>query len=53
MIPEFDNPGHTRAIGLSPNYKEVMRCLDKTWASTVPGAYKIKGMKTGVLDPSY
>ena len=54
VIPEFDNPGHTRAIGFDPEFKEIVRCFNKDWAFTVPNAYKIKGgSPTGVLDPSY
>lgn len=53
MIPEFDNPGHTRAIGMDPQFRDIMRCYDKDLSSTVPGAYKIRGMRSGVLDPLY
>ena len=54
VIPEFDNPGHARSIGLDPNFSEIIRCFNKDWANTVPGAYKINGgPPTGVLDPSY
>ena len=54
VIPEFDNPGHTRAVGFAPEFKEIVRCFNKDWAFTVPNAYKIKGgSPTGVLDPSY
>lgn len=54
VIPEFDNPGHTRSIGLDPEFKEIIRCFDKDWPNTPPGAYKINGgPPTGVLDPLY
>lgn len=54
IIPEFDNPGHTRAIGFDPSVNDLIRCFKKDWAYTVPGAYKINGgPPTGVLDPSY
>ena len=53
MIPEFDNPGHTRAVGLDPEFKEIIRCFSKDWANNLPNAYKINGgPPTGVLDPS-
>lgn len=41
VIPEFDNPGHTRAIGYDPAFADIMRCFDKSWSYTVPGAYRI------------
>jgi hexosaminidase len=54
VIPEFDNPGHVRAVGLDPAFKDIVRCFGKDWANTVPNAYKIiGGPPTGVLDPSY
>eukprot|EP00347_Sterkiella_histriomuscorum_P013570 403364209 len=53
VIPEFDNPGHTRAIAMDPEFRDIMRCWSKDWSSTVPGAYRIQGMRTGVLDPTY
>lgn len=53
IIPEFDNPGHSRSIGLDPYFNEIIRCFNKDWPNTVPGAYKINGgPPTGVLDPS-
>jgi hexosaminidase len=54
VIPEFDNPGHTRSIGLDPFFKDIIRCFIKEWPYTVSGAYKIYGgPPTGVMDPSY
>ena len=53
VIPEFDNPGHVRAVGFDETFKAAIRCFGKDWANTVPGAYKINGgPPTGVLDPS-
>lgn len=53
-MPEFDNPGHVRAVGFDPYFNETIRCFMKDWANTVPDAYKINGgPPTGVLDPSY
>ena len=53
VIPEFDNPGHVRAIGYDPKFTDIIRCFNKDWANTVPMAYKIiGGPPTGVLDPS-
>lgn len=28
IIPEFDNPGHTRSIGLDPEFNSIIRCFD-------------------------
>lgn len=53
-MPEFDNPGHTRALGFDPEFREITRCFDSyRQPYTVPGAYKIKGTTSGVMDPSY
>lgn len=41
VIPEFDNPGHTRSIGLDPEFASLVRCFNKNWPYTVPGAYRI------------
>ena len=54
MIPEFDNPGHTRSIGLDPYFREIVRCFDKNDDYELDGAYTIKGAPhTSTLDPSY
>ena len=46
VVPEFDNPGHTRAIGMDPYFNEIIRCYDPN--------YEIGGgPPSGVLDPSY
>jgi len=53
VVPEFDNPGHVRAIGMDPAFNAIIRCYNKDWPSTIAGAYKINGgPPTGVLDPS-
>ncbi len=53
VIPEFDNPGHTRAIGTDPNFEDIVLCFQKDGPSSVPDAYKVKGgPPSGVLDPS-
>jgi hexosaminidase len=54
VVPEFDNPGHVRAIGNDPDFISSILCFKKDWAYNVPnGGYKIKGgPPTGVLDPS-
>lgn len=52
-MPEFDNPGHVRAIGYDPALNPVILCFDKNWTYTVPDAYRINGgPPTGVFDPS-
>jgi len=54
VIPEFDNPGHTRSLGMDPGLQYLTRCFNRDWPYTVSGAYKIKGgPPTGVIDPSY
>ena len=53
VIPEFDNPGHTRAIGFAPEFKEIVRCFNKDHSYNVPGAYHVKASPSGVLDPSF
>ena len=35
VIPEFDNPGHTRAIGFDPYFNEIVRCFNRDWNSRV------------------
>lgn len=53
VIPEFDNPGHARAVGFTPELKDLILCFDRDWPWTVPGAYEIfGGPPTGILDPS-
>jgi hexosaminidase len=53
IIPEFDNPGHSRAIGNDPEFEDITLCFQKDGPSTVPGAYKVKGgPPSAVLDPS-
>lgn len=54
VIPEFDNPGHVRSIGLDPTYREAIRCFSKDWTYSLSGAYRIRGgPPTGAFDPSY
>lgn len=53
VIPEFDNPGHTRAIGLDPTFNEIVRCFNKDQTATIAGIKINGGPPTGVLDPSY
>jgi len=53
VVPEFDNPGHTRAIGFDPNFADIIRCFNKDWPYPVPDSYRIRGgPPTGVMDPS-
>lgn len=54
IVPEFDNPGHTRSIGMDPYFREIVRCFNDVDGYTVPGAYRIEGVPhTSTLDPSY
>jgi len=53
VIPELDNPSHTRAIGLYEPYKSIVTCFDKVRPYNVPHIYKIHGGPPGAaLDPS-
>ncbi len=53
IIPEFDNPGHSRAIGNDPAFEDIALCFQIDGPSRVPDAYKVKGgPPTSVLDPS-
>jgi len=53
VVPEFDNPGHSRAIGLDPYFTEIVRCFNKTDVYTVKDGYDIKGTPLSApLDPS-
>jgi hexosaminidase len=53
VIPEFDNPGHSRAIGFDPYFTEIVRCFNDTESYKVPNAYEIKGTPLSApLDPS-
>lgn len=56
VVPEFDNPGHTRAIGLDPYFNEIIRCFndfDNYEMPLMPEGFTINGHpKTSALDPS-
>jgi len=53
VIPEFDNPGHSRAIGFDSYFTEVVRCFNKTDEYPLDGAYTIRGTPLSApLDPS-
>jgi hexosaminidase len=30
VVPEFDNPGHSRSVGLDPYFNEIVRCFTQT-----------------------
>ena len=58
VVPEFDNPSHTHAVGLDPYFRDVVRCFYDYDHYTMPNYpvqdYKIKGKpQSGALDPSY
>jgi hexosaminidase len=53
VIPEFDNPGHSRAVGFDPYFTEVVRCFNDTDRYNLKNAYEIKGTPLSApLDPS-
>lgn len=39
VIPEFENPGHSRAVGLDPEFREIMTCFNKDTPYPLSGAY--------------
>ena len=52
-MPEFDNPGHTRSVGLYKPMNDLLTCFDSVWPYDVHGVYRIKGgPPSGALDPS-
>jgi hexosaminidase len=54
VIPEFDNPGHTRSIGFDPYFKDIVRCFGNTDVYNLTGAYEINGSPdSSSLDPTY
>lgn len=55
VVPEFDNPGHVRAVGLDSYFNEIIRCFNTDFGSTIrPDKIRIiGGPPGGVLDPSY
>eukprot|EP00358_Blepharisma_japonicum_P003780 CAMPEP_0202947410 /NCGR_PEP_ID=MMETSP1395-20130829/11575_1 /ASSEMBLY_ACC=CAM_ASM_000871 /TAXON_ID=5961 /ORGANISM="Blepharisma japonicum, Strain Stock R1072" /LENGTH=362 /DNA_ID=CAMNT_0049648645 /DNA_START=500 /DNA_END=1584 /DNA_ORIENTATION=- len=53
IIPEFDNPGHTRSLGLDPSFNSLVTCFNTHWPYSMPSGPKIQGgPPTGALDPS-
>lgn len=53
VIPEFDNPGHSRGLGFDPYFTEIVRCFNFTEVYYLDGAYMIWGKHlTAPLDPS-
>ncbi len=55
VVPEFDNPGHVRSIGLDPNFTEIIRCFNTDYGSTIrpDGIRIVGGPPGGVIDPSF
>jgi len=53
IIPELDNPGHIRSVGLYKDFQEMFTCFNKSLPYNVPGAYKINGgPPPAALDPT-
>lgn len=53
VVPEFDNPGHTRSVGLDPYFRDAVLCYGDTNDYEVPDAYVINGKPhTSTLDPT-
>lgn len=53
IIPEFDNPGHSRASTLDPYFREVSLCHDDDGVTVVPDYGVINNPPPlAVLDPS-
>lgn len=54
VVPEFDNPGHVRAVGTDPAFADAVRCFNTDLAYPVPNAYTVNGgPPTATFDPSY
>jgi hexosaminidase len=51
VIPEMDNPGHTWAVGLDPEFRDIMLCWDDNGSVNIGGT-DVRGDKYGVLDPT-
>lgn len=53
VIPEFDIPGHTRAISDDPAFEHLVKCANRITPWTMPDGSKIQGgPSSAVLDPS-
>lgn len=53
VMPELENPGHTRSLGLYKPLNNLVTCFNKVWPYEVPDVYQIRGgPSTGALDPS-
>jgi hexosaminidase len=53
VIPEFDNPGHARAVGLDPYFREIVLCMNKISPWKITDNLKINGgPPNSVIDPS-
>ena len=53
VIPEFDNPGHVRAVSTDPYFNDIILCANYESGYNLTNAYKFYGgPPTGVMDPS-
>ncbi len=54
VVPEFDNPGHVRAVGFDPYFNEIVRCFNTDFGSRIrpDGLRIVGGPPSGALDPS-
>lgn len=53
VIPEIDNPSHTRAIGISSQFKDILNCFNYSLPTSVENSTRVKGgPPNAVLDPS-
>eukprot|EP00343_Euplotes_focardii_P010310 CAMPEP_0205826890 /NCGR_PEP_ID=MMETSP0206-20130828/30152_1 /ASSEMBLY_ACC=CAM_ASM_000279 /TAXON_ID=36767 /ORGANISM="Euplotes focardii, Strain TN1" /LENGTH=403 /DNA_ID=CAMNT_0053127217 /DNA_START=139 /DNA_END=1350 /DNA_ORIENTATION=+ len=53
IIPEFDVPGHTRAVGLYPPLEKIMTCKEKFYPKKMPdGQTIVGGPAFSVLNPT-
>ena len=53
IMPEIDNPGHSRAIGKFSRFNPITTCFNRVWSFNLKDHYRIHGgPPSSALDPS-